>query len=262
MKLKGKIIVITGASSGVGEQLAVQAAKLGGIPVLLARTEERLHTLQCKLEKEYRTSCYSYKLDVTKEEQVQDVFDRIAKEVGYIDVLVNNAGFGKFLSFEDASLDEVKAMFDVNVFGVVACIKAVLPAMVERNSGHIINIASMAGKIATPKSSAYAATKHAIIGLSNSLRMELAATNIKVTVVNPGPIHTNFFKIADRSGKYEESVQRILLKPEYVAAEILKTIWKYKRELQLPRWMGIGPVAFALFPRTFEVIAGAALRKK
>lgn len=262
MKLKGKIIAITGASSGLGEQIAVQVAKLGGTPVLLARTEERLHILQGRLKREYQTSCYAYQLDVTKDKQVQNVFNRIEKEVGTIDVLINNAGFGKFLSFEEASLEEVKAMFDVNVFGIVACIKAVLPAMQQRNSGHIINIASIAGKIATPKSSAYAATKHAVIGFSNSLRMELAMTNIRVTVVNPGPIQTNFFQIADRSGQYVESVKRILLKPEYVAAESLKTIWKYKRELQLPRWMGLGTLAFALFPRTFEAVASNRLHKK
>lgn len=262
MKLQGKIIAITGASSGVGEQIAVQAAKLGSTPVLLARTEERLHILQDRLKREYQTSCYAYQLDVTKDEQVQNVFNRIEKEVGTIDVLINSAGFGKFLSFEEASLEEVKGMFDVNVFGVVACIKAVLPAMKQRNSGHIINIASIAGKIATPKSSAYAATKHAVIGFSNSLRMELATTNIRVTVVNPGPIQTNFFQIADESGQYVKSVKRILLKPEYVAAESLKTIWKYKRELQLPRWMGLGTLAFALFPRTFEAVAGHTLRKK
>ena len=113
--------------------------------------------------------------------------------MGRIDILVNNAGFGIFKTFEDASMDEVKDMFQVNVFGLVACTKAVLPYMVNKNEGHIINIASLAGKL-QPEISAYAATKHAVLGFTNSLRMELANTDIYVTAINPGPIDTNFLK--------------------------------------------------------------------
>lgn len=261
-RLQDKVIVITGASSGIGEELAMQAAECGAIPVLIARTEEKLRALKQKIETTYRTSCYYYVLDVCNEEEVDRVFTQVFQDIGSIDILVNNAGFGVFKTFVDASVQEVKNMFDVNVFGLVACTKAVLPYMIERNSGHIVNIASLAGKIATPKSSAYAATKHAVLGFTNSLRMELTSTNITVTAINPGPIDTNFHTIADESGTYIKSVERYILKPHYVAQQIVKAIETKKREVNLPKWMSLGPIIYSLFPGLFERVAGKSLSKK
>lgn len=261
-RLQDKVIVITGASSGIGEELAMQVAEQGAIPVLIARTEEKLRELKQKIETTYRTSCHYYILDVSNEVEVKRVFTQILQDIGQIDILVNNAGFGVFKTFVEASVQEVKDMFDVNVFGLVACTKAVLPYMIERNSGHIVNIASLAGKIATPKSSAYAATKHAVLGFTNSLRMELANTNITVTAINPGPIDTNFHTIADESGTYVKSVERYILKPNYVAQQIVKAIEMKKREVNLPKWMNLGPIIFSLFPGLFERVAGKSLSKK
>ncbi|MCU5599330.1 SDR family oxidoreductase [Bacillus wiedmannii] len=261
-RLQDKVIVITGASSGIGEQVAMQVAEQGATPVLMARTEEKLKALAEKIKETYNTPCYYYVLDVSEETEVQSVFSKVLQEVGRIDILVNNAGFGIFKTFEDASMDEVKDMFQVNVFGLVACTKAVLPHMVKRNEGHIINIASLAGKIATPKSSAYAATKHAVLGFTNSLRMELSSTNIFVTAINPGPIDTNFFEIADQSGTYVKNMGRYMLKPTYVAEQIVKSMQTKKREVNLPKWMGIGPKLYALFPGLFERVAGKSLSKK
>ncbi|MDM5156326.1 SDR family oxidoreductase [Bacillus sp. DX1.1] len=260
--LQEKVIVITGASSGIGEQVAMQVAAQGAIPVLMARTEEKLRALAQKIKTTYNTSCYYYVIDVSQETEVETVFAQVLQDVGQIDILVNNAGFGIFKTFEEASMAEVKDMFHVNVFGLVACTKVVLPHMVEKNSGQIINIASLAGKIATPKSSAYAATKHAVLGFTNSLRMELTNTNIYVTAINPGPIDTNFFEIADQSGTYVKNMGRYMLKPTYVAEQIVKAMQTKKREVNLPKWMGVGPKIFALFPGLFERIAGKSLSKK
>ncbi|WP_018766127.1 SDR family NAD(P)-dependent oxidoreductase [Bacillus sp. 105MF] len=261
-RLQEKVIVITGASSGIGEQVAMQVAAQGAIPVLIARTEEKLRVLAGKIKATYNTPCYYYVLDVSEEAEIDTVFARILKDAGQIDILVNNAGFGIFKTFEEASMTEVKDMFQVNVFGLVACTKAVLPHMLERNSGQIINIASLAGKIATPKSSAYAASKHAVLGFTNSLRMELSNTNIHVTAINPGPIDTNFFDIADQSGTYVKNMGRYMLKPIYVAEQIVKVMQTKKREVNLPKWMSVGPKLFALFPGFFERIAGKSLSKK
>ena len=261
-RLQNKVIVITGASSGIGEQVAMQVAAQGATPVLMARTEEKLQALVDKIKETYNTPCYYYVLDVSEEMEVQSVFSKVLQEVGRIDILVNNAGFGIFKTFEDASMGEVKDMFQVNVFGLVVCTKAVLPYMVNKNEGHIINIASLAGKIATPKSSAYAATKHAVLGFTNSLRMELANTDIYVTAINPGPIDTNFFEIADQSGTYVKNMGRYMLKPTYVAEQIVKSMHTKKREVNLPKWMGIGPKLYALFPGLFERVAGKSLSKK
>ncbi|PFK45941.1 short chain dehydrogenase [Bacillus cereus] len=261
-RLQEKVIVITGASSGIGEQVAMQVAAQGAVPVLIARTEEKLKQLTEKMKTTYNTPCYYYVLDVSKESEVETVFARILQDIGQIDILVNNAGFGIFKTFEEASMTEVKEMFEVNVFGLVACTKAVLPHMLERNSGQIVNVASLAGKIATPKSSAYAASKHAVLGFTNSLRMELSNTNIYVTAINPGPIDTNFFDIADQSGTYVKNMGRYMLKPTYVAEQIVKVMQTKKREVNLPKWMSMGPKIFALFPGLFERIAGKSLSKK
>ncbi|WP_223601931.1 SDR family oxidoreductase, partial [Chryseobacterium sp. GVT01B] len=144
-------------------------------------------------------------------DQVQSVFKQILLEIGQVDILANNACFGVFREAHEAPIDEIKGMFEVNVVGLMACTNMVLPKMRERRFGHIINIASQAGKIATPKSSVYSATKHAVLGYTNALRMELSDYNVQVTSVNPGPIATNFFNIADEKGTYVKNVQRYML---------------------------------------------------
>jgi uncharacterized protein len=153
-------------------------------------------------------------------------------------------------------------MFGVNVVGLIACTSMVLPMMRENRSGHIINIASQAGKIATPKSSIYSATKHAVLGYTNSLRMELSDLHITVTAVNPGPIETNFFNIADEEGTYVKSVERYMLKPEFVARKVVDAMLTGTREINLPRWMNAGSILFALFPRLFERVGKRVLNKK
>ncbi|HET7615899.1 MAG TPA: SDR family oxidoreductase, partial [Bacillales bacterium] len=217
MSLLGKTVVITGGSSGIGARIGLQAANKGALPVLLARSEDKLDGVREMIQQYTGVESHTYKLDVSDADAVSSVFDEIFEKLDMIDVLVNNAGFGVFDLFRDADLDDLKKMLDVNVFGLMACTKKVLPRFLVRNEGHIINVASLAGKIATPKSTAYSATKHAVLGFSNGLRMELAETNIHVTTVNPGPVNTNFFNIADKSGEYVKNVEKYMLEPDDVA---------------------------------------------
>ena len=184
-RLQGKIVVITGASSGIGEKIALKVAEMGARPILLARSNNKLNEICEVINTKTSEKSIYYQLDVSDYEQVKATFRKIHQEVGHIDILLNNAGFGIFDSFHEANFEDIEKMFEVNVLGLMACTKEVLPSMIERNTGHIINIASQAGKLATPKSSGYAATKHAVLGFTNSLRMELAETNISVSAVNP-----------------------------------------------------------------------------
>lgn len=261
-KLSNKNIVITGASSGIGEKIAQKVAEMGARPILLARSKEKLREICEKINQGTSANCIYFQLDVSDYEQVQTVFRKIHQEVGYIDILLNNAGFGVFDSFHEADFEDIEKMFEVNVLGLMACTKEVLPLMIERNTGHIINIASQAGKLATPKSSGYSATKHAVLGFTNSLRMEFAKTNIFVSAVNPGPIETNFFNIADKSGNYVKNVKKFMLKSDDVAEKVIKLMIYPKRELNLPRWMGIGSVLYNLFPGIAEKVAGKMFDKK
>ncbi|MGO4888408.1 SDR family NAD(P)-dependent oxidoreductase [Anaerobacillus sp. MEB173] len=260
--LKDKVIVITGASSGIGMKVAHDVAKQGAIPVLLARSTEKLKGISEAITETTGVASMYYTLDVSSSHDVMETFKSIFEEFKRVDVLINNAGFGIFESLHKANLEEIKLMFEVNVLGLIACTKAVLPEMMTRNEGHIINIASQAGKLATPKSSGYSATKHAVLGFSNSLRMELIDTNIYVSTVNPGPIKTQFFEIADQSGNYVKNIEKFMLDPDYVSKKIVKLIHRPKRELNLPYWMNIGSTIYQLFPTIFEKIAGKQLNKK
>lgn len=261
-QLKDKNIIITGASGGIGAEIARLCAARGANLVLLARSLNKLEELKNELQKKYPVKIGVYQLDVSDTDKVAEVFGRIFEGVNQIDILVNNAGFGVFREAHEATLEEIKGMFNVNVIGLMACTSMVLPKMRERRFGHIINIASQAGKIATPKSSVYSATKHAVLGYTNSLRMELSDYNIQVTSVNPGPIATNFFNIADEKGTYVKNVQRFMLKPEYVANKVVDSMLTKTREINLPRWMNMGSVVYVLFPRLFERIGKRAFNQK
>jgi uncharacterized protein len=262
LKLAGKHIVITGASAGVGEKIAYEVAKRGATPILLARSEEKLKEIASDIQSNYQVPCYYDRLDVSDLTAVESVFTNLFHELKTVDVLVNNAGFGVFKNVEDIDLAEMKKMFEVNVFGLIACSKIALSHMAERQTGHIINIASQAGKIATPKSSVYAATKHAVLGFTNSLRMEAAQSGVYVTAVNPGPIKTNFFNIADASGSYVKNVERYMLDAEEVARRVVDIMLTPTREVNLPRWMNIGSKLYQLFPTFVEKVGGKAFYQK
>ncbi|MDQ0231879.1 SDR family NAD(P)-dependent oxidoreductase [Metabacillus malikii] len=261
-RIQGCNVVITGASSGIGEKIAIECARQGAHVILLARREDLLVKLSERIQRDYGVSSHYYVLDVQNLESIKSVFTAILKEVGPIDVLVNNAGFGMFNHVIDASLDEMKNMFEVNVYGLIASTKMVLPTMLDRKKGHIINIASQAGKLATPKSSLYSATKHAVLGFTNSLRFEVKPHQVFVTAVNPGPIKTDFFTIADKDGKYVKNVGKWMLDPDKVARTIVNAMLTSKREINLPGWMNIGSKMYQVMPKLVERLAGKAFSQK
>ncbi|BBW95714.1 SDR family NAD(P)-dependent oxidoreductase [Geobacillus icigianus] len=262
MRLKGCHVVITGASGGIGEHIADEAARQGALPVLLARSEEKLKEISARIEAQTGIRPRYARLDVGDREMVEAVFSRLMAELETVDVLVNNAGFGVFRYVEDIDLAEMERMFAVNVFGLIACTKAVYPHMKERKSGHIINIASQAGKIATPKSSVYSATKHAVLGFTDSLRLEAGRFGIFVTAVNPGPVETNFFSAADESGEYVRNVSRWMVSPEAVARRVVAAMMTPTREVNMPRWMDFGSRLYRLAPGLVETVAKRAFFQK
>ncbi|NHN30280.1 SDR family NAD(P)-dependent oxidoreductase [Paenibacillus agricola] len=258
MMLSGKVVVVTGASSGIGAAMVKELSKRGAIPILMARSEDKLGGIAAELAGEHGL----YPLDVTSNKQVQDTMASVINRFGRIDVLINNAGYGVFDKLTDASVDEMSEMMNVNYMGTVRCIKAVLPAMLEARSGHIINIASLAGKIGSAKSSGYSATKHAVLGFTNSLRQELMGTGVKLSAINPGPIDTPFFDRADPSGQYIKNIKWFMLKPEKVVGTIIRTIERGTPEVNMPWVAGFGAKFAILFPRIFEKVAYRMLNKK
>lgn len=260
--LENKHVVITGASSGIGRDMAVEVAKQGGIPILLARREELIAVLAAEIKSEFGINAFAFKLDVSDTQSVEKIFKEIYQIVGNVDVLINNAGFAKFVNSDVATNDEVRAMFDVNVLGLIACTNAVLPTMKANNQGQIINVASIIGKIPTPKASAYAATKHAVLGFTNALRMELMDTNVQITAINPGPVKTEFFELADATGNYTKNVKKMMLDSKMVARKTISTIGTKRRELNLPWWMGIGGKMYAIVPVVMERTLGKRMFMK
>jgi len=256
--LDNKIIFISGASSGIGALVAEMVARRGAIPILTGRDRTKLEAVAQRVKGE----CSFYQMDVTRNEQVQDTVDKVIAKYGRIDILLNNAGYGKFEYFKAAPIDSFENMMNTNYMGVVRCTKAVLPHMEEQGMGHIINVASMAGKMATSKSTGYSATKHAVLGFTNALRMELKGSGITVSSINPGPIDTPFFAEADPDGTYVKNVGWFMLKPEKVAEKIIYMMEKRRAEVDMPAAAGAGIKLYGLFPRFIDRIFGGLLNRK
>lgn len=183
-----KTILITGVSSGFGQALAREALAVGHRVIGTVRNSEALQAFGA-LDTQ---RAFGYLLDVTDVEHIDEVVGEIESAIGPIDVLVNNAGYGHEGILEESPLVELRRQFDVNVFGAVAMIKAVLPGMRQRRRGHIINITSMGSFITLPGISYYCGSKFALEGISETLSKELAPFNISVTAVAPGSFRTDW----------------------------------------------------------------------
>jgi NADP-dependent 3-hydroxy acid dehydrogenase YdfG len=187
--IKGKVVVITGASSGLGEATARHLSALGASVVLGARRVERIQSLADELTGS-GGKALAVTTDVTEREQVQKLVDAAVKEYGRIDVMINNAGLMPHSPLERLKVEDWGQMIDVNIKGVLYGIAAALPYMKEQKSGHFINVSSVAGHKVRPGGVVYAATKHAVRVISEGLRMEVKPYNIRTTVISPGALDT------------------------------------------------------------------------
>lgn len=262
MDLNDKVVVVTGGSAGLGEQICYEAARRGAIVVACARRINLIGKVKEQCAALSGKSAYAFQLDISSPESVAGVLEKIAKEVGQVDVLVNNAGFGVFQDFSAFDYETIRNMFEVNVLGMMVFTQQIAIDMSKRKSGHIINIASMAGKMATPKSTVYSATKFAVLGFSNALRLELKPHNVAVTTVNPGPIETEFFDKADPSGDYLASLGMLVLEPKKLAVTIVNSMQRPKREINRPRIMETAARFYTLFPRIGDFLAGGIFNQK
>lgn len=184
-----KVALVTGGSSGIGEVTALQLHDAGFTVYAAARRTDRMAGLE-------KTGVRTVALDVTDEASANRAVEYVLAESGRIDVLVNNAGYGSYGAVEDTPLDEAQAQLDVNVLGLARMTQLVVAGMRERNSGTIINISSMGGRFATPLGGWYHASKYAVEGLSDAMRLELAQFGIDVVVIEPGSIRSEWGAIA------------------------------------------------------------------
>lgn len=200
--LKDKTVCITGASSGIGLACAEAFAREGARLLLLARRKERLDVLARRLTAEHSVQVHTVELDVTRKDRVEKVFSSLPAEWRTIDILVNNAGLSRGLNkLYEGSTQDWEEMIDTNIKGLLYVTRAVLPAMMERNSGHVINIGSIAGHQTYPNGNVYCATKFAVTGLTRALRMDVLGTPVRVTSVDPGLVQTEFSEVRFRGDK-------------------------------------------------------------
>ncbi len=191
--IKNKVVFITGATSGIGKACAESFASEGAKLILTARRENLLNDIKNELTTKYNTDVLSLALDVRNRNEVQKVVASLPDQWKNIDILINNAGLAKGMNkiYED-DIDNWEDMIDTNIKGLLYVTRAIVPGMVERESGHIINIGSTAGHEAYPKGHVYCATKHAVNAITKGLRMDVVDKNIRVSTVDPGAVETNF----------------------------------------------------------------------
>jgi NADP-dependent 3-hydroxy acid dehydrogenase YdfG len=187
--IQGKVVVITGASSGLGEATARYLAQQGAAVVLGARRLDRIRALAAELEGA-GAQALAVQTDVTSSAQVQALVDAALARFGRVDVMLNNAGLMPHSPLERLKIEDWDRMIDVNIKGVMYGIAAVLPHMAERKSGHIINVSSVAGHKVRPGSTVYSATKHAVRVISEGLRQEVKAHGLRTTIISPGAVDT------------------------------------------------------------------------
>lgn len=200
--MKDKIILITGASSGIGEGCARKFASLGSNIILNARNAEKLSVLKTELEKEFSIKVLILPFDVRERDSVKKALDSLEGIWKNIDVLINNAGLVIGVDKEhEGNPDEWDIMIDTNIKGLLTVTRYVVPGMVERGKGHIINIGSIAGDAAYAGGSVYCATKAAVKALTDGLRIDLVDTPIRVTNIKPGMVETNFTVVRFRGDK-------------------------------------------------------------
>ncbi len=202
-----KTALITGATSGIGRATAHELAKHGINLILCGRRQERLDIVEHALEK--LTDVFTLNFDVRDKNEVNKAIDSVPKKFKRIDILINNAGNAHGLDpIQTGSLDDWDAMMDINVKGLLYVSKAVIPQMTERNSGHIINIGSSAGKEVYPKGNVYCGSKHAVVAITEGMRLDLNPFGIKVSAINPGLVETEFSKVRFKGDSKADSVYK------------------------------------------------------
>jgi short-subunit dehydrogenase len=242
----GLTALVTGASSGIGRLLALRMAERGARLALVARRGDELE----RLAEEIRSAggeAEAIPCDVAELEQVESAVTRALERFGAVDVLVNNAGYGHHRTFVEWDLADMERMMRVNYLGTLYFTKLLLPQMLARQRGWLVFISSVAGKIATPEESAYAASKFAMLGLAQALSLEVEESGVHVLTVCPGAIRTPFFD-EEALRRMPAVARRGMVEPEGLVDAILRALGKGHREVTHPRWIAAGYIVQALAP--------------
>jgi short-subunit dehydrogenase len=249
MDLRGAVVTVTGASAGIGWSTAWAFASRGSIVVVSARRADRLERLAGAIAERGGTAA-AIACDVRDRASVEALRDEVSGRFGRCDVLVNDAGVPGGGRFLDLSIDAIEQVVQTNLMGVIHGTKAFLPGMVERGRGHVVNVASLAGRFAVPGSAVYSATKHAVVAFSEALHYEIGGSGCLVTAVNPGLVATERFRHDDVRGR---GGGRLVMEPERVAAVIVDVVRAGRApEVFVPRLAGAGQALRILAPPLYR----------
>ncbi|UTR10015.1 3-ketoacyl-ACP reductase [Evansella sp. LMS18] len=222
--ISGKTALITGSGKGIGKAAAIALAKEGVNIGLFARTEADLKNVAAEIEQHGVKVAYAA-ADVSNLEEVEKAVDSLTEELGSFDILINNAGTGKFGGFLELSPEEWKNMIDVNLMGAYYVTRTVLPQLIEKNGGDIINVSSTAGQKGAPVTSAYSASKFGLLGLTESLAMEVRKHNIRVTALTPSTVAT---ELAYKENLTDGNPEKVM-QPEDLAEFIVSQLKLHPR---------------------------------
>jgi short-subunit dehydrogenase len=256
---KNKIVLITGASSGIGKETAIEFAKLGANIILIARKKDKLEQVANELKK-FNVLTLVCQCDVSKKDQVKEMSKKVLEKFESVDILVNNAGFAIYGSVSDLTIDEIESQMETNYFGMIYCIKNFLPSMLKKKSGHIVNVASVAASFGLPGIASYCASKFAMLGFSEGLKHELKNTGVGITVVSPIMVRTNFFEHPsfEKMPKFSPTS----LSSETVAKAILKAANSPRLEIIVPSVVRGAVWMKNTFPYFINPILGKSFKKQ
>ena len=238
--------IVTGASSGIGAQLARDLAARGMRTALLARRADRLEALAADIRRA-GGDAIAVPCDVADRSSVEAAVRAVLDRWGRVDLLVNDAGYGRHVLFKDHDVADIELMMRTNYLGTVYTTKAVLPAMRARRRGWIVNVSSVAGKLGQPDEAAYSATKFAVAGLSEALGYELAPFGIHVMTVYPALVRTEMFT-PDVIARMPRQSRRSFIEPPEFSRQVLRALAQGRHEVTVPRYVGIAYAIRALLP--------------
>lgn len=259
MNFKDKVVLITGASSGIGRESAIEFAKLGANIVLISRTKEKLEQVADELKK-FNVTTLTCQCDVSDKQQVKEMSKTVLEKFNSVDILVNNAGFAIYGSVSELSIDEIESQMETNYFGMVYLTKNFLPSMLEKKSGHIVNVASVAASFGLPGIASYCASKFAMLGFSEGLKHELKNSGVGITVVSPIMVRTNFFEHPsfEKMPKFSPTS----LSSKTVAKAILKAANSPRLEIIVPSVVRGAVWMKNTFPYFINPILGKSFKKQ
>ena len=259
MDFKNKVVLITGASSGIGKQTAIEFAKLGSNIILVARRKNKLEQVENEL-KQFNVKTLVCSCDVSKKDQVEKMSKIVLEKFNSIDILVNNAGFAIYGSVYDLSVNDIESQMETNYFGMIYCTKNFLPLMLEKKSGHIVNVASVAASFGLPGIASYCASKFAMLGFSEGLKHELNGTGVGITVVSPIMVKTDFFDHPsfEKMPKYSPTS----LSAKTVAKAIVKASSSSRLEIITPSIVRVVVWLKHTFPYFINPLMGKSFKKQ